>query len=165
MKMLIIDTSQKIGLVALYQKPTGFKTITFDSQHQQKILISSIDSLIKGVNINCIAICIGPGSFTGTRIGVITAKALSYAKNISLHPFHSLLPYHTPNTLTLLNAKNDHAFTFDGTHLNKVPYTAFSSFPLYSPHPETFPFPVNQAHYQLESLLTLAPEPSLQLIY
>jgi len=167
MKMLIIDTSQKIGVLSLYQESIGFQTIEIDSQNQQKLLINSLDSLVKDVTINFIAICIGPGSFTGTRIGVMTAKGLSYAKNIPLHPFNSLLPYHTPNTLTLLDAKHDHAFVFNGSLLEKLPYIELqtSLLPLFSPYPEAFPFPVNQSHYQLESLLSLTPKSSLQLIY
>lgn len=43
--------------------------------------------------ITFIAIGNGPGSFTGTRIGVMTAKALSMGLNIPLVPFNSLMLY------------------------------------------------------------------------
>ena len=45
---------------------------------------------LKVNNINKIAVCKGPGSFTGTRIGVTIAKTLSYANNIPIVSLTSL---------------------------------------------------------------------------
>ena len=157
--MLIIDTSQKNGVCALYQEGLGFEKIFFDAQNQQKVLIPSIDSLVQGKTLTHIAICIGPGSFTGTRIGVMTGKTLAYAQNLPLIPFNSLIPFHTPNTLTLLDAKHGLCFLFDGHSLEKVPYSSFekTTLPLFSPYPETIPLPTKQALHSLEKIITLSP--------
>ena len=45
---------------------------------------------LKVSNINKIAVCKGPGSFTGTRIGVTIAKTLAYANNIPIVSLTSL---------------------------------------------------------------------------
>ena len=41
-------------------------------------------------NLNKIAVCIGPGSFTGTRIGVTIAKTLAYSLDIPIVTLTSL---------------------------------------------------------------------------
>ena len=54
-----------------------------------------IDKILKDNNINTkdlnkIAVCVGPGSFTGTRIGVTIAKVLAYSLNIEIVTLTSL---------------------------------------------------------------------------
>lgn len=58
-------------------------------------LHSSIQTLLTRNNyqlsdVSAIAICQGPGSFTGMRIGATTAEVLGYAANISLIEYNSL---------------------------------------------------------------------------
>lgn len=45
---------------------------------------------LKPNEINKIAVCIGPGSFTGTRIGVTIAKTMAYSLNIPIVTLTSL---------------------------------------------------------------------------
>lgn len=167
MKMLILDTSSQKGVVALYKEGVGFVKKEFDSQNQQKVLIPLIDSLLEHSSVDAIAVCIGPGSFTGTRIGVMTAKALAYANNLPLIPFNSLVPFHTRDTLTLQDAKNGTCFIFDGASLEKVPYTSLATEtrPLFSSNPDTIPLPTKKAFYSLDNILSLSPSPIPELIY
>ena len=54
-------------------------------------LMPAIDRLL-GENKKCIeaiGVCVGPGSFTGIRIGVTTAKTLAWAWNVPIVPFTS----------------------------------------------------------------------------
>ena len=62
--------------------------------HSQK-LMPMIENMLKLSDldikeIDAIAICVGPGSFTGLRIGMATAKAMAHVNNIPLIGVNSL---------------------------------------------------------------------------
>lgn len=87
MKILAIDTSSpKLGLALLSGgKLIARSEVTLERGHA-KYLIPSLDKILKKVKlsinkIDALAISIGPGSFTGLRIGVSTVKAIAIAKN------------------------------------------------------------------------------------
>jgi tRNA threonylcarbamoyl adenosine modification protein YeaZ len=167
MKMLIIDTSDKNAVVALLEKGHLVKKKEFDALQQQKFLITAIDELISDTKIDGIAVCIGPGSFTGTRIGVMTAKTLAYTLNLPLIPFNSLLPYHKERSLTLQDAKNGFCFCFDGSVLKKISYSELSEnkAPLFSKDPETIPLETSQAIYSFEKIALQPISSEITLIY
>ena len=83
MLILGIDTSTNIGSVGLYSTETGLigeMTINIKKTHSENIMVQ-VDSLLKitGIeikDIDKIAVSIGPGSFTGIRIGVAAAKGI-----------------------------------------------------------------------------------------
>ncbi|MBS0615027.1 MAG: tRNA (adenosine(37)-N6)-threonylcarbamoyltransferase complex dimerization subunit type 1 TsaB [Verrucomicrobia bacterium] len=92
MKGLIIDTSSDVAYVAVASdgKIIHLQTLP-DARQLSKFLLPSIASAWQ--SFDYIAIGIGPGSFTGTRIGLITAKTLAFALSIPLLSFSSeLLP-------------------------------------------------------------------------
>ncbi len=170
--MLIIDTSQKIGVVALVKEGVDVIKKEFDSLIQQKILLPSIIELLENASLNLsdineIKICTGPGSFTGTRIGVMTAKTFAFTKNIKLTPFHSLLPYHKDGTLTILDAKNGFCFCFDGQTLDKKTYEEVQeiNLPIHSISPEKTPIITKPAYYNIENIINNKIESSLFVIY
>ena len=84
MKILIIDTSGKEGYCALIENGTEVWSFTC----QARDLVERLSEM--NPTYEQIAIGTGPGSFTGTRIGVMAAKTLSYAQDIPLLPFNSL---------------------------------------------------------------------------
>lgn len=85
MKILGIDTSTPIGSVALIDDDNivAEHTLNIVQAHSSR-LMPAIDNVLKWGDITpdaldgC-AVGIGPGSFTGIRIGVATAKSLCYA--------------------------------------------------------------------------------------
>ncbi len=94
MTVLILDTSGDKAYVAIAQNGILITQIVIpDGKLLSKFLLTSIETILQGYTIDSIAIGIGPGSFTGTRIGAIVAKTLAFAWKIPLISFSSsLLP-------------------------------------------------------------------------
>ena len=85
MKVLGIDTSTPIGSIALMDGDNlvAEHTLNIVQAHSSR-LMPAIDSVLKWGNITVdaldgCAVGIGPGSFTGIRIGVATIKSVCYA--------------------------------------------------------------------------------------
>ncbi len=89
MNILLLDTATNIEIVALrYNGIVADKTM--QTQHSHSVtLFDSIDSACKELNttihsIQCIGVGIGPGSFTGIRIAVTTARMLAQMLQVPL---------------------------------------------------------------------------------
>lgn len=82
MNILAIDTTTKKASVAFKKGDTIYsKEIDNEITHSEKLL-PLIDSILKDNNvtlneIDLYAITLGPGSFTGVRIGIATIKAIA----------------------------------------------------------------------------------------
>lgn len=99
MKILAIDTTSENLVIAFYD---GQKTYSFISQEGSKrhnsLLMPSVDSILNEAkcdikDVDCFACVVGPGSFTGIRIGVSTVKALAFAlgkKVVAITSFEEL---------------------------------------------------------------------------
>lgn len=91
MLILGIDTSTNVGTVAIYSDVKGTLgeiLVNINKTHSENIMVM-IDELFKLTNttindIDKIAVSIGPGSFTGIRIGVAVAKGLASATNCKI---------------------------------------------------------------------------------
>jgi len=85
MRILAIETTEKIGSVAAVCDGNLLENIELNSRHRTaQSLAPSLQSLVKQVgwqpaDVELVAVSIGPGSFTGLRIGVTTAKLFAYA--------------------------------------------------------------------------------------
>jgi len=93
LKILGIDTSTKFCSIGLIEENNilveyNLNVYNFSKKHSS-ILLPAIKDMLEWVNlkledINGIAVSIGPGSFTGLRIGLGVAKGLSYAGSLPL---------------------------------------------------------------------------------
>ena len=89
-KILAFDTSSVRGSIALLEGAETRAELRLHSlQTHSALLLSSIDFLLgrigwKLADMNLVAVGIGPGSFTGIRIGIATA--LGFAQSLSI-PF------------------------------------------------------------------------------
>lgn len=96
MILLALDTSNISGSIAIMKN----KELIFSSFFNIKIthsetLMPEIDRALELCNlspeeIDAVAVAIGPGSFTGLRIGLATAKGFSFARKIPVVPISSL---------------------------------------------------------------------------
>ncbi|HHV94295.1 MAG TPA: tRNA (adenosine(37)-N6)-threonylcarbamoyltransferase complex dimerization subunit type 1 TsaB [Firmicutes bacterium] len=85
MRILAIDTATTTGSVALTdgEQVVGEYLLNIRATHSERLIPALLrlleDGEWSGDDIEGIAVATGPGSFTGLRIGVATAKALAYA--------------------------------------------------------------------------------------
>lgn len=98
MKLLSMDTSTLVMGVAVLdletQKILG-ETVTNLHKNHSVRLMPTIEQLLKDLDLTVhdlthLAVTRGPGSYTGIRIGVTTAKTMSWARRIPLYSESSL---------------------------------------------------------------------------
>jgi tRNA threonylcarbamoyladenosine biosynthesis protein TsaB len=93
--VLGLDTTTKICEVSLYlYNKTDYISINDGFLHNER-LIELIDEILSRnkiliKDINCVAVNIGPGSFTGIRVGVSCARAIAQTLNIKIVPIFGL---------------------------------------------------------------------------
>lgn len=122
MMILGIDSSTTVATVSIAteEKILGEYTIDDKNTHSQK-LMPMIEELFEQLNLKTmdldgIAVSKGPGSFTGLRIGIASAKALAYALDKKLIAVSSLevmannLKHFEGLVIPLMDARNSRVF-------------------------------------------------------
>lgn len=90
MPILAIETATLVSSVALATADTLLAEITLQTKKtHSELLMPHIDKIlsmaqVSKADIKAVAVSIGPGSFTGLRIGLATAKTLAYALKVPL---------------------------------------------------------------------------------
>jgi tRNA threonylcarbamoyladenosine biosynthesis protein TsaB len=86
MKILSLETSTMLGGVAILDETEGLiaeTRLNVKTTHSERLLTAVNNTLTQSEmtldDIDVFAVAIGPGSFTGLRIGLSTVKGLSYA--------------------------------------------------------------------------------------
>ena len=96
MKILAIDTSSKRCSVCIFEDNHVIINLNNDDEKTHSVkLMPMVDQAFKETglsldDISLLACCIGPGSFTGVRIGISTVKAFADVKNIPVVGITSL---------------------------------------------------------------------------
>lgn len=122
--VLAIDTSSKLGSVAVQNgnRLLAEKSLDLGQQHAQS-LVPGLRDLLTGCglslrSVTLVAVSIGPGSFTGLRVGVTVAKLLAYANAVPVIgvPTFLTIAEQTVNEQTVNGAEvSDQTATADST--------------------------------------------------
>jgi len=130
---LIIDTSHEISYIILAKERVIFFFKKIEKLKLSKELIPTLDKILKETNtdlsnIKYIATSIGPGLFTGLRVGAIICKTLSFAKKIPLIGYVALeayTPFNLGKFLSVFDAKTDGLYSLEGISKQKeITYTS-----------------------------------------
>lgn len=137
MKNLAIDTSSSICSVAILEDDKMIDEINLnDGRTHSENLMPIIDEILKRneldiKNIEIISCTVGPGSFTGIRIGVATIKPIAEVLNIKIASVTSLevLARNIENSETivsLIDSRNNQVYCgiFDQNYNQKQEYLA-----------------------------------------
>ncbi|MFQ5589018.1 MAG: tRNA (adenosine(37)-N6)-threonylcarbamoyltransferase complex dimerization subunit type 1 TsaB [Nitrospiria bacterium] len=122
MKILAIETSSLSGGVALMDEDRLIAEyrLSVDVRHAERVMVS-IDHLLKQsrtsiAELDGIAVSIGPGSFTGLRVGLATAKGLAIgAKKAlilvpTLEAMAAAFPFAKPLIVPFIDAKKSEVY-------------------------------------------------------
>jgi tRNA threonylcarbamoyladenosine biosynthesis protein TsaB len=83
MRLLAIETATAAQSVAFFEEDRLLAEISFEAKaHRGGLLLPAVDRLLKQAGIaakdlDAVAVSVGPGSFTGLRVGLATAKGLA----------------------------------------------------------------------------------------
>lgn len=123
MRILGVDTSTKYAGVAVIENETMLakSTLKFMASHSEKLL-PEIAHLLEIMeipldSIDYYAVTVGPGSFTGLRVGISTVKGLAFVTGKNVIPVSSLeviargFPYLDYSICPLLDARKKEVYS------------------------------------------------------
>ena len=118
MYQLLLDSSNIYLSVGLKKDGKLIDSIFNNAwQRQSELMVTEIDNILKRNNVDkkdldAVVVGIGPGSYTGVRIGVTIAKTIAYALKIKVYAKSSLslLAINNEPTICLFNARSDRSY-------------------------------------------------------
>ena len=119
-KCLVIDTAIKYFYLALLEGDKVLEEVyeLSEKDHSQS-LMPSIEKILNKqclrlTDLDSVIVGIGPGSYTGVRIGVVVAKMISYLNNIPCYTVSSLAliasSSNAKNVLAYIDARRGNGF-------------------------------------------------------
>ena len=122
MRVLALETSTLAGGVALVDGEATVAEYTLNVRltHSERLL-SAVDRVLTDAgwtpgDLGGIAVAVGPGSFTGLRIGLSTAKGLAFASSLPIAPVPTLdamastLPFAALPVCPVVDARRDEVY-------------------------------------------------------
>lgn len=125
MPHLLIETSTERGLVAVVEKERllFFKAFPFGYQQSKHLMPEIVAAFaatgVKAQQLSSIIVGVGPGSYTGIRIGAAVAKTLAYAAQVPLVGLCTLEAFipneHTGDFAAVIDAKVGGVYCLKGS--------------------------------------------------
>lgn len=159
MRLLAVDTSTLTGAVALLDggSVVGESRLNLKVTHGERLL-ATVDALLGAArwrlwDIGALAVAVGPGSFTGLRVGISTMKSLAFAMGRPLVAVPTLdalawtVPFAAYPVCAMLDAKKGEVYaavyrTLRGRLERLSPYQALDPQTLAGDLAREFPGPV-----------------------
>ena len=118
MYKLLLDSSNKFLSVGLSKDGRVVDKICYEAwQRQSEMMVTEVDNILKrnGIDksqLDGVIAGVGPGSYTGVRIGVTIAKTIAYALKIKLYGKSSLslLKHREIPTICVFNARSERSY-------------------------------------------------------
>lgn len=118
MYQLLLDSSNIFLSVGISKDGKVVDRISYEAwQRQSEMMVTEVDNILKRNNISkeeldAVVVGIGPGSYTGVRIGVTIAKTIAYALKIKIYAKSSLslLKDKEKPTICLFNARSGRSY-------------------------------------------------------
>lgn len=118
MYQLLLDSSNVYLSVGIGKDGKVIDKIYYEAwQRQSEMMVTEVDNILKRNNIakeelDAVVVGIGPGSYTGVRIGVTIAKTIAYALKIKIYGKSSLslLKNVEKPTICLFNARSGRSY-------------------------------------------------------
>lgn len=114
--LLAVETSGLSGSIALFSEGQVYReqSLSADGPRHAQVLVRETDVLLRNAgltvsDLTSVAVSIGPGSFTGLRVGVVFAKTLAWLQGIPLVAVNSLqsLAWQVPPSLERITMISD----------------------------------------------------------
>ena len=122
MRVLAVDTSTMAGGVALLEdeRVVGESLLDVRTTHSERLMVAVdralSDALWPAASLDGLAVAIGPGSFTGLRIGLAAVKGLAFALGRPIAPVPTLdavaagLPWASRPVCPVLHARKGEVY-------------------------------------------------------
>jgi len=131
--ILAIETSSDICGISFIENGTFIDSVDEEKSKQHAEVLPQLYKKLQSKtnfslsNIDALAVSIGPGSFTGLRIGLSFTKGLAFSKNLPIIPISTMmaLAYNSRKFLPTLGIIHSHAkrvFYQKIRWMNTVPY-------------------------------------------
>ena len=167
MYQLLLDSSNIYLSVGLVKDGKVIDKICYEAwQRQSEMMVVEVDNILKRNNIDKsdldgVVVGIGPGSYTGVRIGVTIAKTIAYSLKIKLYAKSSLslLKHQEIPTICLFNARGGRSYfaVYDGEKIiikdsvleNEKVLDFIKEHPGYKVHGDTYQIGLESGKYDI----------------
>jgi tRNA threonylcarbamoyl adenosine modification protein YeaZ len=140
MYSLFVDTSLNSVVACLYKNgKLENKEEVSDQKYNSQFIMPTIKKVTEDIKLDEIIVAIGPGSFTGVRLGVTVAKTLAYTLNVPIYVITTLemkaVSTDVEPKVVGIKENNDYyvgVFNKDNTPVGEIKYLNKSQFAEFS---------------------------------
>jgi tRNA threonylcarbamoyl adenosine modification protein YeaZ len=110
---LVLDTSTPAvtaGLVDLSDLQVLAEAVEVDGRRHGELLALNLRSVLRAGEPETVVVGVGPGPFTGLRVGIVTAAAFAEARGLPVHGVCSLDGLAAPGTGAVTDARRKEVY-------------------------------------------------------